>query len=264
MALNPFGLSESQLARMTDGLETQGGLTPVDPGASALGRGTSNPFIFSNAVDVPNRAPGGPAASPTPLLSVQGRDGICRRWSVQVLARPVDLGALAVAICASIADQVRVRLTVGVTAVSFDADVPGGSCAFEVYAQAVDLAYINSDTQPPAAGPRRVLAVVSPVLAGQSSFPGMFPTRTVIYAIPAIIGAPVELPIPKFAQAVMFSAPPTAPFATEWRNTYGAGIAQGQTSTLWQQIPAGSGALAITSNPTGAAATVAAVYRLGV
>lgn len=265
MSLNPFGLDPSQLERLVNGLETQGGLSPVDPGAQTLGRGTSTPFIFSNVARVPGRALATDPVTPTPLLTVQGRDGICRRWSVQVLARPVDLGpTTAIAVAFSTDDALRVRLTMGSGTVSFDCDVPGGSAAFECYAQSIDLAYLSADVKPPD-GPKPVLAVVSPVLGGQSSFPGMFPTRTVLYDLPAVIGNPVVLPIPKFAQAVMVSAPPAAlAFTCEWRNTYGAAIAGAQSSTWWQQVPNGAGQLAFVANPTGAAAVVAVIYRLGV
>lgn len=265
MSLNPFGLSPAQLERMVSGLETQGGLSPVDPGAAALGRGTSTPFIFSNVVQVPGRQLVTDPLAATPLLTVQGRDGICRRWSVQVLARPVALGAAdAIAVAFSTDDALRVRLTMGSGTVSFDADVPAGSAAFECYAQSIDLTYLSADVKPPD-GPKPVLAVVSPVLSGQSSFPGMFPTRTILYDLPAIIGNPIFLPVPKFATAVMFHAPPAAlPFTLEWRNTYGAAISGAQSAQFWQQVPNGAGQLAFVVNPTGAGAVVAVVYRLGV
>lgn len=258
--LGPFGagLSPEDAARLLASIQTPGGMTALDPAAGVYARPAGGDGTWScNVVVRPT------LAEPQSILPVLGRAGIARRWCVQVRAVSDAFAGVAPGLAA---DFLRVEWIAGFAASRADVDLPAGGAAFEVYAQSLTLGYAFV-TQSPNATPRRVVASVSPILGGQQSFPGMYPTRTVIQTVPFPV-APTPFPVPQFASAVAWVLPPipaaaAAPqFAVTYADENGAGFAQGRALTEWQQLPTGTANLIVTTNPFGAAATLAAVFRL--
>lgn len=253
------GMSPEDVRRLLASVHTPSGLTPLDPDAHVFAR-PENARLFSNVVTI-NPPAVGAVPEAVPVITVNGRAGIARRWLVQLFAQPIG-GAQR----GSAADFAMVTWNVGVAVMSTAVDVAAaGSAMFEIAAQQVSLAYAHGN---PLVGPITVAAAISPVLAGEGTSPGMFPTRTrtVDMPFPAV---PLTVAIPRFACAVCAVYPPFAaatpvPFDMIITDAnVGAVIATGRLDTAWTQLPNGSANITLTTNPSGAPARIALIFRLG-
>lgn len=257
------GLSAADVARLLESMSTPGGLTPLDPAALVYARGTGAEQ-WSEVTDVPAQTPAIVNVGPR-ILQVNGREGIARRWLVQVLpVLPDPRGGDRAP--GNAADFLRVAWTSGRSSMVADLDLPGGGAAFPIFAQSVQLFYA---WQSPAPGTRRVAATCVPILGESSAWPGMLPTRSVIRVVPGNTAPPgVAFEVPRYATAVCWAWPPpptaavNAFFPAVYEDENGAAVTDARVDTQWQQLPNGVSRIMVTQNPLALDRRLAAIFRL--